>query len=117
RPVSRSLTTWAEVTSPYSAKASRRSSAVVLKGRLPTYSFLLMVILSGLTARAERTTHSRPRAARKASKRCRHPPAEGPAPVPSRRARGTACLRQGRLYAATAAERSWVSCEKGLRAD
>src|SRR5262249_27802242 len=51
----------------YWPKASRRSSAVVEKGRFPTYRFLLMLLLDG--ARRPHTngtgSHSRPQAARK----------------------------------------------------
>src|SRR5688572_24034461 len=63
RPVSRSVTTWADSTAPNSPNASRRSSAVVPKGRLPTYNFLLMVILPrGLLGPGKNLkTHSRPR--------------------------------------------------------
>src|SRR5262249_36524247 len=46
RPVSRSMTTCAEVTVPYWPNASVRSLSVVLKAMLPTYSFLLTNVLS-----------------------------------------------------------------------
>jgi hypothetical protein len=36
RPVSRSVTTWTSVTSPFWVKAARTLSAVALKDRLPT---------------------------------------------------------------------------------
>src|SRR3972149_2782860 len=45
RPVSRSEITCARATVPYGENTSRRSSAVVLKGRFPTYKFLLIIIL------------------------------------------------------------------------
>src|SRR5262249_4234515 len=59
RPVSRSEMTWAEVTVPCWPNTSRRSSAVGSKDRLPTYGFLLMVILSRPLGPRDRTkTHS-----------------------------------------------------------
>src|SRR6185437_10928667 len=59
RPVSRSETSCAETTLPCSSNSSRRSSALVLKERLPTYNFLLMVILSGYPTPKQKT-HGRP---------------------------------------------------------
>ena len=44
RPVSRSIMTCALITVPNGAKAVCRSSSVVVKGRFPTYRFLLIVI-------------------------------------------------------------------------
>src|SRR5262249_18606107 len=60
RPVSRSDTTSADVTVPCWPNTSRRPSAVVLKGRFPTYSFLLMVILSGPLRSRQRLRKSQP---------------------------------------------------------
>src|SRR4051794_39737317 len=45
RPVSRSITTWALVTVPYSAKRFARSSDVVPKARFPTYNFFIRLTL------------------------------------------------------------------------
>src|SRR5262249_7952371 len=43
RPVSRSVITCTRETVPNCAKASRRSSEVVLNGRFPTYRFFAMI--------------------------------------------------------------------------
>jgi hypothetical protein len=45
RPVSRSVMTWALVTVPNWPNTWASSSLVVWKAMLPTYSFLLMVLL------------------------------------------------------------------------
>ena len=46
RPVSRSVMTWAEVTTPTVPKRFASSSDVVEKGRLPTYRFVAMTVSS-----------------------------------------------------------------------
>src|SRR5262249_45252745 len=58
---------WARVTVPNFENASRRSSAVVLKGKLPTYKFVAIVILCEPNRLFQKLRHetSRPGEARK----------------------------------------------------